>query len=46
MSVTPFEEEKLRMRTDIRKMLVLISAFTQKNTVGEDLLNEWNRKYN
>lgn len=36
---------KEEMYKDIRKMLVLISAFTEPETQGEDLLSEWGDKY-
>jgi len=33
------------MLDDIRKMILLISAFTKPHTEGEKLLDEWEAKY-
>ena len=37
--------EKDEMLDDIKKMIVLISAFTKPHTEGEKLLDEWKAKY-
>lgn len=36
---------ELEKRADVEKMLLLISAFTVKNTQGAELLEEWKQKY-
>ena len=33
------------LKDDMKKMIILISAFTKPNTEGSDLLDEWKKKY-
>lgn len=37
--------DSMEMREDIKKLILLVSAFTKKDTVGEDYLNEIKEKY-
>lgn len=39
------ESEVQELKTDIKQMLILISAFTEPFTDGEKLLREWQKKY-
>lgn len=39
------QQEKAAIFNDIKEMLIVISAFTEEDTHGEDLLNKWQKKY-